>query len=265
MSAARWINERLLKGQSVSLPPGVFHIDSSLFVPAGRTATIAGAGRDLTRLAIADGAAFGVRSLGTLVLEDLTVDGSMQHKQAMVSGGNMTLRRCRVLGGFVDCVYSETPNALEVDDLRIGAMPWTGPGNGYGLHVKGPTSAGTRTIGGVQPHDMGMRHLITLEDRVDNVSVTNCSTPSGANFATLDLHGKNEGKASAGSITATNCVGRFNVGNDTFTNGSHLTLENCDLDGRKVHLYRNSLVRRRNVAGWQLDDNSAGTGSVQDF
>lgn len=265
MNFSDWVNAEIARGNSVVLPAGVFQVSASILVGPNRNPTIRGAGRDLTRLMVEGRCANGLFAHGTATLEDLTVDMSFVPSNAVLRLRNCTIRRCRVLGARISCILIEQPGSFEIDDLLIGSMAWTGSGDGYCLHVRGATTSGTKTINLVRPHDLEMRHMITLEDNVNDVSLTNCSTPSGATFATLDLHGKNEGKASTGSITATSCVGRFNVGNPTFTTGSNVTLINCNLNGRSVWLYQNSQVRRQNVSGWSLVDNSSGTGSVVDI
>lgn len=265
MRFSDWINGEIAKGNVVELPPGVFRVSSSLFVGPGQFATLAGAGRDLTTLVVDPSCAYGLFAHGSAILVDMTIDMSFSTAEAVLRLRDCGIYRCRVLGARVSCVRIDQPGPFEVDDLRIGAMGLAGPGTGYGLHVRGATTSGTKSIDNVRPHDMELRHLITLQDNVNDVTVRNCSTPPGTTFATVDLHGQNEGKAYPGSITATSCVGRFNVGNPTFTTGSHLTMIDCNLDGRQVWLYQNSQVRRQNVTGWSLVDNSSGTGSVVDI
>lgn len=265
---ARWLQSeiyRLAGGGTITLPAGRHLLTSPILISAGMSGiTITGDDTEIVALE-----SVGLGPMLTCEGDDITLSGLTWDARGCVASravlfngsAGVTVEGCSFLGG-ISCVEFRAASGLDLSEIIVGATSDQGPGNGRGLYLT--LGANDIVVDGVRAYDDQLRHLVCLEDNVEDAALSDVATEIAHTFACIDLHGKLEGNASTGSITATGCAGRVNVGNPDHTNGSHLTLLSHNAQNKNVIVYPNSVLRYQDLTGpgGTISDQSGGTATI---
>lgn len=263
---ARWLQReiyRLAGGGTITLPAGRHYLASPIHVSAGMGGiSIVGDGTEIVALE-----SVGLGPMLTVEGDDITLTGLTWDARACAATravlfnacAGVEASECTFLGGLT-CVEFRASTGLVLSDLIVGAASDLGPGLGRGLYIT--NGANDIAVDGVRAFDDQLRHLVCLEDNVEDAALLDVATEIAHTFAAVDLHGKLEGNAGVGSITLNGCAGRVNVGNPDHTDGSHLTLLSHNAQGKNVIVYPNSVLRYENLTNGTILDQSGGTATI---
>lgn len=255
---------RLAGGGTITLPPGPYLLTSPIKVSQGMDGiSIVGTNtRLIAHPSVGLGPMLYADSASDISVTGVSFDArdcDATRAVLFASCTGVTLEGCTFLGG-ITCVELRTTTAIVVNDIVVGGCSDVGAGNGRGLYIT--LSSNDIAVDGVRAYDANLRHLVSCEDNVEDASLLDLATETAHTFACLDLHGKLEGNAVAGSITANGCAGRVNCGNPDHTNGSHLTLLNHNGQGKLIIVDVNSNLRYQDVTNGTIDDQSGGTATI---
>jgi hypothetical protein len=265
---ARWLQTeiyRLAGGGTITLPAGE-HLLSSPIKVSQECSGIVLQGTGATRIV-----ALPSVGLGPMLYVDRAADIEITGIEfdardcpatravLFASCAGVVIGSCTFLGG-VTCLELRTTTDILVEDIIVGGCSNLGAGNGRGLYFT--DGANDISVNGVRAYDSELRHLVCLENNVEDAELLDVAAEVGETYTAIDLHGKLEGNAVAGSITANGCAGRVNIGNTDHTDGSHATVINHNGLGAQLVVYANSNLRYENLTNGTVNDQSGGSATI---